>query len=279
MNSCAPIGARRPVQWTKVAAPGRVTQVAAAESGVVYVVTRPFASEKPTKQNPNPAPPAGAATLRWNGSTWTTLAGEISQIAAAGNGRLFGRDDKGTVHRLVGNQWVSLGGTLDDLAVDNFGNPVGTRNGAMWAHDGAGWYAVDTAGVAVKSLGFCAAHFTAADGTDACWWGVQPDGVVVMQKIMRARKQRTGIPAGKIYVSAYESGPAGFNKLPATRLTIKRIAARHWDAAWCVTTGNEIYQWSYGGWDRQPGAAIDVSVGSDGTVWTVGPTGDLYRGG
>ena len=71
------------------------------------------------------------------------------------------------------------------------------------------------------------------------------------------------------------SGPQGFEPRPG--LAIKRIAAHHWDAAWCVTTNNEIYQWSFGGWDQQPAAATDVAVGADGSVWVIGTTGGLFR--
>jgi hypothetical protein len=39
---------------------------------------------------------------------------------------------------------------------------------------------------------------------------------------------------------------------------------------WVVNSAHQIFHWNRSGWTLFPGAAVDVGVGFDGSVWVVG---------
>jgi hypothetical protein len=56
-----------------------------------------------------------------------------------------------------------------------------------------------------------------------------------------------------------------------------RIAADNANGAWAVTSGKAIFKWTGTSWQSQPGQAIDVAVGGNGTVYILKPDGTLAR--
>lgn len=276
-SKCAP-SVPKPIQWEVKPAGYGITRVAVQDSGTIYALgTLP--PQKQTKERdpfglpkkslgPTALPTTShhqAPLLKWTGSDWTTVPAPASmKRIAASNGVLWALDSNGGVHKLANSQWSTIKGTLDEITVDHVGNPVGVKDGHAYRYHGGVWSGVGT--FAVSHGSFC------AQPGALCWWGAQPTGKVVFLEVS------PGTPG------AVAKGTGGATVIQATPYSqrpgenVRRIAAYAYDEAWSVTTANEIYHWQYGGWDRQPGAATDISVGADGEVWIVGTDGQPYRG-
>jgi hypothetical protein len=49
-----------------------------------------------------------------------------------------------------------------------------------------------------------------------------------------------------------------------------RVDVDPWGNPWIINSDNEIYRLTRGRWERLPGAANDIGIGADGSVWVVG---------
>ncbi|MBT3342109.1 MAG: hypothetical protein HN404_03835 [Gemmatimonadetes bacterium] len=187
-------------------------------------------------------------------SVWSEVTGSASKISVGSNGTVWtvGRGNDLTVWRGSGSgtDWEKMG--LDDV-YQIAGSPNGTafvvkQDRTIQHFDGSEWFQID--GVASDI----------SVGSDGTVWtvGRQPYGAVWRDTGDGRGWQEMGLPDdGAVQV---DGGPDG--------------------TAYVVKQDHTIWHFDGSTWFQIDGLASDISVGSDGTVWTVGtrPRGAVYRG-
>ena len=172
---------------------------------------------------------------------WVGVAGNLKQVAAAGDGTVWGITSTGSVFRLVGSQWQPVSGQLSQISVGSAQHIWGVNAAnAIYRWNGSGWVTVPGQLKEVSA---------AADGTV---WGVNM--------------------AGSTY--RYDTPSNNWIQQPAV---LRSVAVGSAQEVWGLNPQGGVVRWTGAGWENKPGQLAGISVGADRSVWGVSASGAVYQ--
>jgi hypothetical protein len=233
--------------------PGLGVDIAASTNGSVYVLGN----------NANATGDFGV--FKWNGTSWDgSMFGGGVRIAVDSDGEPWTVTSTGQIYQHRAGSWVLQPGLGENLGP---GKDIGAGpNGSVWA---IGANANDTGD-------YCAFKWNGAS-----WDRVDGGGV-------RIAVDSDGQPwvvnsIGQIY--QYRAGSWVLQPGLGKNLALgKDIGAGPNGSVWVIgtsqlnDTGNcGIFKWNGSSWDTVDGAAVQITVGSDGLPWMVNSSCQIYR--
>ncbi len=175
--------------------------------------------------------------------------------------------------------WHLVPGAAHDIGIGADGtvwvigtNPVGHGDSGIYRWDGSNWSGIEGGGIRI-----------AVDPQGAPW--VVNARQEIYQRVNNQWSRQPGAAHdigigadGTIWVigtNPVGQGDYGIYRWDGTNWSgIEgggvRIAVDPQGAPWVVNARQEIYQRVSNQWRRQPGAAHDIGIGADGTVWVIG---------
>jgi hypothetical protein len=218
------------------------------------------------------SPPPDGGIFKWNGQEWKQVPGSGFRISVGPDGSPWIVNSEGIIYRWVNDTFQPVSGRAKDIGVGADGAvwKIG-RDGSVSKWNGRGWDRAPGAGVtiSVQSNGtpwvvngageihhWVTDHFEllpgrARDiGAEKSVWLIDQDGLVYNWN----------------HGDWLRDAGAGI----ATAGNAKRITVGPDGSPWVVNTAREIYHWTDGTFQKFPGAATDIAVGADGSIWMVG---------
>jgi hypothetical protein len=164
--------------------------------------------------------------------------------------------------------WAAVDGAAVRIAVDEHGEPwVVNASGQIYQRRSGAWHRISGGGDAEHKSRNVSETFGFAGGVSASIKA--PPGPGGAKDI--------GIGGGQVFVIGMDSAPGGYGiwkregprwrKYPGSGV---RIAVDNRAYPWVVNNENEIYRWSGSSWQRMPGAAKDIGIGTNGSVAVIG---------
>ena len=149
---------------------------------------------------------------RWDGGKWQDLSSpSLNDIAVSPNGDVWAVSSANTVLQRVGNDWVTIGGTLADIEVDGDGNVIGVNPaGQIWQRIGGAWSRLSGTLVDISI------------GTDGSIWGTNAANQV-WRRVGNGWQQDTSV-------------------------SLKTISVNNGSDVWGVDTAGQVRRWDGSTW-------------------------------
>lgn len=190
---------------------------------------------------------------RFDGQRWRKLPDALADISIGG-GIVYGKGIDGTLLRWhpEADRWTPLAATISSVAVSAEGKPwISIADGRIYAND------PNTNDKRHRLTEMPPPVFTR----------------IVNWQHVRGDAKALAISAGSAVLALGQSGEVwrwkgkdNWSRLPGT---LKGIALEPSGVPWGVDTEGRILQYSGSYWHPVPGAASDIAVGADGSIWIV----------
>jgi hypothetical protein len=229
--------------------PGAATDISIGNDGSVWVLG--------TNPGPN-----GYLIYRWTGAGWAHEPGEAVRISVGAYGFPWIVDSHNRIYQLTGGGWVQEPGAATDISVNNAGQvmAVGTNPGPnghnIYQWTGAGWQALsgEAVRIDVSTYGVWIVDSQRRIYTlDGGGWSQEPGAATDITEF-----QPPFGGAGYLSVWALGANP-GPNGYPIYLLLSSLVLPNS-------------------AWVQEPGEAVSIAIGPDGSPWVVNSQHHIYLG-
>jgi Tectonin domain len=224
------------------------------------------------------------------GSRWVKRDGKAMEVAVGANGSVWVLGEEQVpggqaIFVLQGNQWRKVEGGAVKIAVDGSGNPWiinDTQSIFQWV--GQGWTrrpgkATDIA-VGKEGAVMCIGQKGNDGNGDIFEWGGQGGWTGVGGRAVHIAVDPQGFPwVVNVLDQVWRHNGRQFVKMPGAAVDIA-IGAN--GAVWTVGTDRigpdrRIHVWNGNGWNQVDGGARVIAVGPDGLPWVAQENGFIYQ--
>jgi hypothetical protein len=216
--------------------PGLATAISVGQNGSVWIL-----GAKPVNGN--------YPIYRWNGTTWTPVAGGAARIAVDPSGNPWIVNSAHRIYHWNGKAWTAYPGSATDIGVGANGsvwilgtNPAGAGNYGIYHWNGKTWAAL--AGGAAR---------IAVDQAGNPW---------IVNSAHRIYHW-----TGKAWASSTAT---------ATDITVAANGSVWALGTTPVSGGYPILLWNGSGWTQMPGGALHIAGGPSGNPWIVNSGHQIY---